>query len=59
MDLANGKTVPDECVKALDELDKIWPGASFPRARGAIVSAVLESYAKLDKPKRKNRKQSK
>lgn len=40
-DLADGRVVPDECVRALDELDTRWPGATFAAARPAIVAAVL------------------
>jgi hypothetical protein len=43
MDLADGRIVPDECVKALDELELRWPGATQKQARGAIVAAVLEA----------------
>lgn len=43
MYLADGSQVPDECVRAVDELEARWPGASFPGARGAIVAAVIET----------------
>jgi hypothetical protein len=41
MDLADGRTVPDECVAALDRLNAEWPGAVLPAARGAAVAAAL------------------
>lgn len=41
--LANGTSVPKACVDALEELENIWPGASLPQARAAIVAAVLEA----------------
>lgn len=44
MFLADGTEIPDEFVEALNELDKRWPGATLPQARGAIVSAVLSAY---------------
>lgn len=47
MDLADGRTVPDECVKALDELELRWPGATLKGARGVIVAAVLKTYEEL------------
>ena len=46
MDLADGTYVPDECVEALEELEKRWPGATLKQARGAIVATVLKAYAK-------------
>lgn len=49
--LANGTKVPKACVDALDEFDKVWPGASFPKARAAIVNMVLFTYAKIDNTK--------
>jgi hypothetical protein len=49
MNLADGRTVPDECVHALDELELRWPGATMKQARGAIVAAVLEALAESRK----------
>ena len=48
MDLADGTTVPDRCVQALEELETRWPGSSFSMARGAIVKAVLQAYTQFD-----------
>lgn len=47
--LAGGGTVPKVAVNALDELDKKWPGASFPMARAAIVWAVLDAVTNDNK----------
>ena len=47
--LANGARVPKSCVDALDDLDKLWPGATFSHARPAIVLAVLKQYLRLVK----------
>ena len=41
--LANGVEVPANLVKALDELEKKWPGATLECARPAIVAAILEA----------------
>lgn len=38
-----GTLVPFACVEALEELDKRWPGATHPRARLAIIEAVLKA----------------
>ena len=43
VELVDGRSVPLKAVQALDELEKIWPGATFPTARHAIVAAVMES----------------
>lgn len=43
LELADGRTVPRAAVDALDELDRSWPGATFPRARGAIAWTVLDA----------------
>lgn len=50
--LANGEEIPDACVQALEDLERRWPGATLPQARGAIVSVVLKAYHKknLDVP---------
>lgn len=48
MELSDGRTVPDECIRALEELEERWPGSSFPGARGAISAAVLKAYTKSD-----------
>lgn len=52
MFLANGEEIPDACVQALEDLERRWPGATLPQARGAIVSVVLKAYHKknLDVP---------
>lgn len=47
--LVDGRKVPVRCVKALDEFEKTWPGASFHRARAAIVAEVLKAYNKEKK----------
>lgn len=44
VDMVNGKSVPKACVDALDEFEKTWPGASFSKARAAIVFEVLQAY---------------
>lgn len=41
--LADGRTVPRAAIRALYELDKKWPGATWPLARPAIVAAVMEA----------------
>lgn len=41
--LANGESVPQYCVDALHEFEKIWPGATFIGARAAIVAEVLKA----------------
>lgn len=46
IELANGKDIPAACVKALEEFDKAWPGATLPQARGGIVAAVLTAFEK-------------
>jgi hypothetical protein len=38
-----GIVVPHACVRALEELDKVWPGATFPGARLAICEKVLRA----------------
>ena len=43
IDLANGLSVPSLAVEALESLEKVWPGATLPQARPAIVAAVLSS----------------
>lgn len=43
LELADGRTVPRAAVDALDELDRSWPGATFPGARGAIAWTVLDA----------------
>ena len=50
MYLADGTSVPDECVKALEELETRWPGATLRQARGAVVKAVLAAYAEKETP---------
>ena len=47
--LADGRRVPAAAVAALDELEKIWPGATLPQARAAIAAAVLEAMD-VDRP---------
>lgn len=49
--MANGKSVPRVCVEALNDFEKTWPGATFPTARAAIISAVLEALIKETNPK--------
>lgn len=44
--LTNGKTVPQVCIDALEEFDKIWPRATTPQARAGIASAVIEAFKK-------------
>lgn len=46
--LMNGRDVPKVCVDALDEYEKIWPGATFPNARPGIVAAVLSAIGYFD-----------
>lgn len=46
--LMNGRDVPKACVDALDEFEKVWPGATFPYARPAIVAAVLDAIGYFD-----------
>jgi hypothetical protein len=47
IELASGASVPKACVDALDNFDaEIWPGATFPTARAAIVNVVLNAYLK-------------
>lgn len=42
VELAGGGTVPKSCVDALDKFDaEVWPGATFSRARAAVVQVVL------------------
>ena len=41
--LANGSDVPVYLVKALEEFDKAWPGATLPQARAGIVDAILKA----------------
>lgn len=41
--LADGRSVPAAAVKALDDFEAIWPGATFPGARPAIAARVLET----------------
>lgn len=43
IELADGRTVPRAAVDALDELDRTWPGATFPGARGAVAWTVLDA----------------
>lgn len=47
--LANGKDVPKKAVDAMDELELIWPGASFVNARPALAWVVLNSVGYFDK----------
>lgn len=49
--LANGRDVPKVCVDALDEYEKIWPGATFAKARPGIVAAILDAIGYFDKEK--------
>lgn len=42
--LADGRDVPKACVDALDAFEGVWPGATFHRARAAIVARVIEAY---------------
>lgn len=44
--LSDGSYVPTDCVEALNFLDTIWPGATLPMARAAIVQVVLEAFEK-------------
>jgi hypothetical protein len=39
--LADGRSVPLAAVKALEELERRWPGSTLPQARPAIVAAVI------------------
>lgn len=45
--LANGDDVPLVLVKALDDLEAVWPGATFEGARPAIVNAILNAQSDL------------
>lgn len=49
IELADGVTrVPSAAVAALDELEKVWPGATFSGARPAIVAAVMSALENLE-----------
>lgn len=41
--LADGRVVPGTAIDALASLDRRWPGATLPMARGAVAAAVLEA----------------
>ena len=41
--LADGRSVPYAAIKALDDLDRVWPGATLPQARPAIAAEVAEA----------------
>lgn len=47
--LAGGDDVPVYLVEALNELEVHWPGATFHRARPAIVNAILQAQKKRSK----------
>jgi hypothetical protein len=44
MFMTDGSEIPDKCVKALDMLEREWPGSSLPQARPAIVARVLKAF---------------
>lgn len=44
--LAGGGEVPVYLVEALEVFEMKWPGATLPRARPAIVQAILEALKK-------------
>src|SRR4051812_48505641 len=46
--LAGGGEVPAYLIEALEEFEKTWPGATFPRARPAIVYAILKAQKKWE-----------
>lgn len=48
VNLANGTKVPKACVDALDEFERVWPGATFPTARAAIVAEVLKAAKRAE-----------
>lgn len=50
--LANGDDVPAALVRALDNLEAYWPGATFKGARPAIVNAILKEQKKNKKTSR-------
>ncbi len=41
--LANGREVPRVAVNALADFEQIWPGATLPLARAAVVAAILDA----------------
>lgn len=41
IELAGGADVPRYLVEALNDFETVWPGATFHRARPAIVNEVL------------------
>lgn len=43
VEMVDGRKVPRAAIKALHELDKAWPGATWPMARPAIVATVMEA----------------
>lgn len=45
--LANGEEVPTVCVTALNHFELVWPGATFSKARPAIVQEVLKAFMPL------------
>lgn len=51
LQLAGGETVPRYLVKALEDLEKVWPGASLRQARPAVVAAILKAQKQRSKAK--------
>jgi hypothetical protein len=43
VELPDGRKVPRKAINALYELDKTWPGATWPFARPVIVATVMEA----------------
>ena len=44
--LADGRVVEADLVAALDRYDAVWPGATLPQARPAVVHAIIAAYEK-------------
>lgn len=45
--LAGGAEVPRVCVDRLDELERVWPGATLPQARAAIALVVINALKEI------------
>jgi hypothetical protein len=43
--MSDGTEVPDECIRALDEVNDRWNGwVVIPQARADVIQAVLKAY---------------
>lgn len=40
--------VPTVCVEALDEFEKVWPGATDPEMRVYLAASILLGYAEFN-----------